>query len=223
MKRREFISLLGGAAAAWPVVARGQQSERMRRIGVLMPGAAADSEYQARNAAFLQGLAELGWIVGRNVRLEYRWGGGEVDRYRALAAELLALSPDVVLAMGGPAVGALQRVSRTVPIVFANVTDPVGGGFVASLARPESNATGDFPRPNMASAESGWNCSRNSRLMLRMWPLCATPLYQPRSACWAASNPRLRLSVWKFAQLSSGIPPRWSETLAHSQASQMAA
>jgi putative ABC transport system substrate-binding protein len=142
MKRREFITLLGGAAAAWPLAARAQQKERVRRIGVFMPGVADDPEYQARNAAFLQGLGELGWIVGRNVRIEYRWGAGDVERYRAIAAELVALAPDVVLALGYSTVSALQKASRSVPIVFANVTDPVGGSLVASLARPGGNITG---------------------------------------------------------------------------------
>jgi putative tryptophan/tyrosine transport system substrate-binding protein len=142
MKRRNFITLLGGAAAAWPLAARAQQRERMRRIGVFMPGVADDPEYEARNAAFLQGLGELGWTVGRNVRIDYRWGAGDVERYRAIAAELIALSPDVVLALGYSIVSALQKATRSVPIVFASVTDPVGGGLVASLARPGGNATG---------------------------------------------------------------------------------
>ena len=142
MRRRDFITLLGGAAAAWPVAAHAQQRDRMRRIGVFMPGVADDPEYQARNAAFLQRLGELGWIVGRNVRIEYRWGAGDVERYRTIAAELVALAPDVVLALGFSTVSALQKASRTVPIVFATVTDPVGGGLVASLARPGGNTTG---------------------------------------------------------------------------------
>jgi putative ABC transport system substrate-binding protein len=141
MRRREFITLLGGAAA-WPFPARAQQRERIRSIGVFMPGAADDPEYQARNAALLQGLGELGWIVGRNLRIEYRWGAGDVERYRALAGELVALSPDVLLAVGFATVGALQKATRSVPIVFMNVTDPVGGGLIASLARPGGNTTG---------------------------------------------------------------------------------
>src|SRR5215831_15816749 len=99
-RRRQFITLLGGAAAAWPLAARAQQRERQRRIGVFMPGVADDPEYEARNAAFLQGLGQLGWIVGRNIRIEYRWGAGDVDRYRAIAAELVALAPDAILALG---------------------------------------------------------------------------------------------------------------------------
>jgi ABC-type uncharacterized transport system substrate-binding protein len=140
--RREFISLLGGAAAVWPLAARGQQRERMRRIGVFMPGVADDQEYENRIAALLQGLGQLGWIVGRNARIDYRWGAGEPERYRAIAAELMALAPDVVVANGYATASALQKASRSVPIVFANVTDPVGGSLVASLARPGGNATG---------------------------------------------------------------------------------
>ena len=142
MKRREFITLLGGAAAAWPLAARAQQPERMRRIGVLMSLAADDPEGQARVAAFLQGLQQLGWTDGRNVRIDTRWGAGDADRSRKYAAELVALAPDVILASGGSAVGPLLQATRTVPIVFTQTPDPVGAGFVASLARPGGNATG---------------------------------------------------------------------------------
>ena len=141
MLRRDFLSVLG-SAAAWPLAARAQQPERMRRIGVLMNLAADDPEATARLGAFLQGLQELGWKIGGNVRIDTRWGAGDTDRYRSYAAELVALAPDVVLAANGPIAGALQKASRTVPIVFANAVDPVSGGWVASLARPGSNATG---------------------------------------------------------------------------------
>src|SRR5262249_34566923 len=140
IKRREFISLLGGAAAAWPLAARAQQSERMRRIGVLTDQAENDPEGQARIAAFLQGLAQLGWTDGRNVRIDTRWGAGDADRIRRQAAELIALAPDVILATGTPSLGPLLQATRTVPIVFMQVVDPVGGGFVDSLARPGGNA-----------------------------------------------------------------------------------
>jgi putative tryptophan/tyrosine transport system substrate-binding protein len=142
MRRREFITLVGGAAAAWPLAARAQPGERARRVGVFSPGVADDPEHQVRNAAFLQGLGEFGWIVGRNLRIDYRWGANDPERYRAIAIELIALAPDVILAQGTSTVTALQRATRSVPIVFANVTDPVGGGLVASLARPGGNATG---------------------------------------------------------------------------------
>jgi len=139
--RREFIALLGGAAA-WPLAARTQPGERMRRIGVLMFQAADDPEAHARNAAFLQGLQEAGWAVGRNMRIDSRWGAGDNDRTRRYAAELVALAPDVILASGSATLGSLQQVTRTVPIVFAAVADAVGGGFVESLARPGGNITG---------------------------------------------------------------------------------
>jgi putative tryptophan/tyrosine transport system substrate-binding protein len=133
MRRREFIAL--GGAAAWPLVARGQQPERMRRIGVLMNVASDDPEGQARIAAFRQELQQLGWTDGRDVRIDYRWAG-DAGRFQRYAEELLALAPDVILASATPSVQALQQVTRTVPIVFANVGDPVGMGLVASLARP---------------------------------------------------------------------------------------
>ena len=142
MQRREFITLLGGAAVAWPLAARAQQADRMRRVGVLWNRAADDPEGQARLAAFLQGLQELGWTDGRNMRIDYRWAAGDADRFRTYAAELVALAPDVILASASQSVAALLQTTRTVPIVFANVIDPVGAGFVARLARPGGNATG---------------------------------------------------------------------------------
>jgi ABC transporter substrate binding protein len=141
-RRRQFLTLLGGAAAAWPVATRAQPVERMRRIGMLMNLAEDDPETRARRIAFLQALQELGWSEGRNIRIDYRWGVGDTNRHRANAAELVALAPDVILAHGSPILRPLQRASRTVPIVFVMVADPVGGGFVASLARPGGNATG---------------------------------------------------------------------------------
>jgi putative tryptophan/tyrosine transport system substrate-binding protein len=142
MRRREFIAGLGGAAA-WSIAASAQQRERMRRIGVMLGTLPADDpEAQARVTAFVQGLQELGWTDGRNVRIDYRWGLGDADRLRKSAAELVALAPDVVFAGGGLALAAFQQASATLPIVFANVTDPVGVGHVASLARPGGNATG---------------------------------------------------------------------------------
>jgi ABC-type uncharacterized transport system substrate-binding protein len=141
MRRREFITLLGGAAAAWPLAARAQQAERVRRIGVLMP-VADDPEGQARIAAFLQGLQQLGWAEGRNLQIDTRWGAGDADRFRKYAAELVALAPDVILAAGGAVVPPLLQATRSVPIVFTQTPDPVGAGFVDSLARPGGNATG---------------------------------------------------------------------------------
>jgi putative ABC transport system substrate-binding protein len=141
MKRREFVSLLGGAAA-WPLSARAQQGERTRRVGVLLGLVANDPEGQARLATFQQALQQLGWIEGRNLRIDIRWGGGNTDDVRKYAAELVALAPDVILATASFSMGALLQATRLVPIVFTNVPDPVGAGFVDSLARPGSNATG---------------------------------------------------------------------------------
>jgi putative tryptophan/tyrosine transport system substrate-binding protein len=141
VKRREFITLLGGAAA-WPLAARAQPREQVRKIGVLMSTTADDAEGQARIVAFLQGLQQSGWAVSRNVRIDTRWGAGDADRIRKYAAELVALAPDVILASGGAVAGLLLQVTRTVPIVFTLTPDPVGAGFVESLARPGGNATG---------------------------------------------------------------------------------
>jgi putative ABC transport system substrate-binding protein len=141
MKRREFISLLGGAAT-WPLAAHAQQPDRMRRIGVLLNVAADDPEAPARVGAFSQGLAELGWTIGRNVRIDYRWYAGNADAARKYAAESVALTPDVILASGTLGVTAVQQLTRPVPIVFTLVADPVGAGVVNSLARPGGNATG---------------------------------------------------------------------------------
>src|SRR5262249_2283159 len=131
MKRREFITLLGGAAA-WPVAARAQQAERMRRVGALMGGAESDPVNTARGAAVPEGRKDLGWTDGRNVRIDMRWPAASADRYRTHAAELVGLAPDVILASASASVAALQQASRSAPIVFANVIDPVGAGFVAS-------------------------------------------------------------------------------------------
>jgi putative ABC transport system substrate-binding protein len=141
MRRREFITLFGGAAAAWPLVARAQQPDRVRHIGVLM-SATDDPEGQTRLAAFLQGLQRLGWTDGHNVRIDTRWPGGAADVIQKYAAELIAIAPDVILATGDSTVAPLLRTTRTVPIVFVVVPDPVGAGFVDSLARPGGNATG---------------------------------------------------------------------------------
>jgi putative tryptophan/tyrosine transport system substrate-binding protein len=142
MKRREFITLLGGAAAAWPLTARAQQRERVRRVGVLMPFTADDQEGQARLLAFAQGLQQMGWAVGSNLRIDARWGAGDAERNRKYAAELLALAPDVILANAGPELTPLLQATRDLPIVFANVVDPVGQGLIASLPRPGGNVTG---------------------------------------------------------------------------------
>jgi len=142
MRRREFLGVLGGAASVWPLTARAQQREQMRRIGILLPAAADDRQAQTFVGAFLQALGLLGWSVGRNVRIDIRWAGANADEIRRHAAELVALAPDVILAQGNTAVRLLLQASRTVPIVFPIAGDPVGAGLVDSLARPGGNATG---------------------------------------------------------------------------------
>jgi putative ABC transport system substrate-binding protein len=141
MRRREFITLLGGAAA-WPLATRAQQGERVRRVGVLLPAAPDDSEFQSWLGAFLQGLAQAGWITGRNIRIETRWTKFDAEETRKYAAELLTLAPDVIVATGNSTVGPVLRLTRTVPIVFPGAADPVATGLVESLARPGGNATG---------------------------------------------------------------------------------
>src|SRR5262249_53217229 len=142
IRRRELITLLAGAAVAWPVAAHAQQPERVRRIGVLMNLAADDPEGQAHIAAFHQGLQEWGWTLGRNARVDVRWGAFDPDSSRHYATELVALAPEVIVAFASTAMGALQQMRSTVPIVFVSIIDPVGAGFVQSLARPGRNVTG---------------------------------------------------------------------------------
>jgi len=143
--RRKFLAALGGTAVAWPLAARAQQPDRVRRIGVLHTPAADDPEGQVRNAAFLQGLKQFGWTDGGNVRIETRWAAGDADRIRRFVAELVMLAPDVIVTSGSATVGPLLQATRTVPIVFVGTPDPVGAGFVESLARPGGNITGFTP------------------------------------------------------------------------------
>jgi putative tryptophan/tyrosine transport system substrate-binding protein len=158
MRRREFLTLVGGSMG-WSLAVRAEQAGAVRRIGVLMSRAADDAVGQAWIAAFAQGLQQLGWEIGSNIRIEYRWGAGDTERFRKYAAELVALSPDVILGTAASIVGALQQASRTIPIVFVTTIDPVGSGLVTSLAHPGGNATGS----NSAQAPNCWNCSRRSR------------------------------------------------------------
>ena len=155
MRRREFITLIGGAAATWPLAARAQP--RVRRIGVLLGLAPGDSLDQARFAAFAQGLQQSGWTIGRNVQIDTRSSAGNADDARRYAAELVALAPDVLLASGNAGVAPLLQATRTVPIVFVIVPDPVGAGFAESLARPGGNATG-FLAYEYSLARNGWSC-----------------------------------------------------------------
>ena len=158
MKRRAFMTLVGAAAATWPLVARAQQTDHMRRLGVLMSVTEADAQGQTRVAALKLGLLEHGWIEGRNLEIDYRWGGGDSGRLRAYAAELTALNPDVIFAAPSAALAAVQRATRTIPVVFAQVSDLVGAGFVASLAHPGGNTTG-LRYSSLLSAQSGLSCS----------------------------------------------------------------
>jgi putative tryptophan/tyrosine transport system substrate-binding protein len=162
MRRREFVSLLGGAAS-WPLAGRAQQGGGVRRIGILLPVAADDAEFQARVGAFLQALALLGWSIGRNVRIDTRWAGASAVEIRRHAAELVALAPDVILAHGAPTLGPLLQATRTVPIVFPIAGDPVAAGFVDSLARPGGNVTGFMDLEYTAWPGNGWSCSSTSR------------------------------------------------------------
>jgi putative tryptophan/tyrosine transport system substrate-binding protein len=169
MRRREFITLLGSAAATWPLAARAQQATKLRRIGVLQALAADDAESSRRFTAFVQGLQELGWAEGRNMRIDVRWGAGDAGRIRDYAAELVALAPDVIFVIGGGPLVPLQQATRTVPIVFALISDPVGAGFVESLARPGGNITG-FGFSNSVPAGNGWSCSKRWRRASHAWP-----------------------------------------------------
>ena len=161
IRRREFITLLGGAAA-WPLAAGAQQGGRMRRIGVLMPGDENDPVRKTYVSAFTQALAGLGWIDGRNLRMDLRWHGDNNNRTRALAQELVGLQPDIILATSTVATVALRRETRTIPIVFPSVSDPVATGIVARLDRPSGNITGS-PTWKPRWEVSGLSCSRRSR------------------------------------------------------------
>ena len=195
MKRREFITLIGGAAAASPVAAWAQQTERLRRVGVLSPYSESDASGLRRHAAFQKRLDELGWKAGRNIQIDYRWSAGGADRLRSFAKELVELKPDVILAETTPAAQAVLAETRTIPIVFVVVSDPVGSGFVASLNRPGGNVTGFM---NMEPTMSGkWLellkeiAPRLTRAALLFNPAVA-PYTKPY---WTLSKPPLRCSV----------------------------
>jgi putative ABC transport system substrate-binding protein len=157
MRRREFITLIGGAAV-WPLAARAQRGDRVRSIAVLMNNAEDDPEGRARAAAFRQGLQELGWTDGHNLRIEWRWSGGDVGRIRAHAAEIAELAPELVVANGTANLSAVRQAIRSIPIVFVVVNDPVGQGFISSLAHPGGNITG-FTFVEYSMLVSGWKCS----------------------------------------------------------------
>ena len=157
MRRREFVTLLG--AAMWPIAASAQQSDRIRRVGVLMPFATGDAAGKLELAAFAQQLQALGWTDGGNLRIDYRWAAGDPERMQVLAKELIALQPDVIFSRSTPVTGALVKQTRAIPLVFVVVSDPVGEGFVASVARPGGNATG-FTNAESSLTGNGWACSR---------------------------------------------------------------
>jgi putative tryptophan/tyrosine transport system substrate-binding protein len=182
VKRREFITLVGGVTLAWPLAARAQQPDRMRRLGVLMAFDENDPEAKAYLSGLTKGLAEFGWTDGRNLRMDVRWAAGKVDRMQMFAKELLDLQPDVILAHGTPATAAFQRETRTIPIVFAVVSDPVGSGFVASLQRPGGNLTGFIHME--ASLGGKW-----LELLTEIAPSIkrATIMFNPDTASYAGS------------------------------------
>ena len=181
--------------AAWPLAARAQQPERIRRIGVLMALAADDPQSPVRVASFAQELQQLGWTIGRNVRIDYRWGAGNADNARKYAAELAALSPDVILANGSPSIMALQSATRTVPIVFVTVIDPVGAGFVESLARPGGNATG-FTQYEYGMGGKWLELLKEIDPRVTRVAVLRHPGSQPGAGSWEQSSPsRRRLAV----------------------------
>jgi putative tryptophan/tyrosine transport system substrate-binding protein len=222
IERRKFLATLGGAAAAWPLVARAQQPERIRRIGVLTPYAMDDREARARLVAFLQALQQLGWADGGNVRIDTRWGAGNASDIRKFAAELVALAPDVILANTSGAIAPLQQATRTVPIVFVGVADPVGAGYVDSLARPGGNATGFLVWEYSIAAK--W-----LELLKEIAPQVtrAMVLRQSAIAAGPASSPSSRLrhlpSAWTCAWPMCAMPARSSAPSQPSRRVRMAA
>src|SRR5262245_13481281 len=200
MRRRKFLTLLGGAAAGWPLAARAQQGERVRRIVVLMTG--DDAEGQARMKAFLRGLQQLGWIDGSNVRIEARWTAGKADNARRYVAELAALTPDVIMATGSAIVGPLLQSIRGVPIVFAQVPDPVGAGFVESLARPGGNATG------FISFEYGLSAK---------WLELLKEIARSVTRVAVLRDPGITGGIGQWAAIQTVAPSTWGESLKSSE------
>ena len=176
MRRRELIAFLGGAAAAWPLAALAQQRDRVRRIGVLVAYDENDPVFRPRLSAFTQALADLGWTDGRNVRMDLRWAGADINRIRALAQELVALQPDIIVTSSTPSTVALQRETRTIPIVFASVVDPVTSGIVSTSRAGTSPAS---PTSNPRWEASGLSCSRRSRPGSSGLQSCSIPTSQP--------------------------------------------
>ena len=187
MRRREFISLAGGAIAALPFAARAQQPARTRRIGLLMIHSDGDFEAQARIGVFRQQLSELGWFEGRNIQIDYRWGIADAARAQAAAAELVALAPDVIVANGTVATVAAQLATRRIPIVFVVVTDPAGAGLVQSQAKPVATSPASAPS-SRRSAASGLSCCGRFRLGFAAWPACSIPHLSDLRRCGGRSK-----------------------------------
>ena len=217
MKRRAFITLLGGAAASWPFAARAQQPDRMRRIGLLYTFAADDPEGQARNAALLQALQPLGWTVGRNLRIDYRWGQGDAASTRKNAADLVALAPDLILTNGAAGVGPLLEVTRSVPVVFVLVADPVGAGFVDSLARPGGNATG-FIAVEYGIGGKWLELLKEIAPTVRRAAVIRDPAITAGIGMFTAINLPHRRLAWKQVRSTYAIPGRLIARSPHSRA-----
>ena len=196
MRRREFMTLLGSAAAGWPLAVRAQQPERVRRIGVLLPAVADDPEFQARVGAFLQALGLLDWTIGRNVRIDTRWAGANAADIRRHATELSALAPDVILAHGTSTVGPLLQVTRTVPVVFPVAVDPIGAALVESLARPGGNATGFLSFEYSLSAKWLELLKQIAPALTRVAVL-RDPALASGPAQYGIIQPRRRRSAWR--------------------------
>jgi putative ABC transport system substrate-binding protein len=225
VNRREFISLLGGAAAAWPLAARAQQGERMRRMGVLMAYAESDREGRAWVAAFREGLQKLGWTEGRTVRSDYRWATSDVELMQRFAKELVGLQPDLILSQNTPTTRALLQQTHTIPIIFAQVADPVGDGFIASLPRPGGNVTGFI---GMEAAIAGkWPelLKEIAPRVTRVSRSCSTQQRLPTAApiSWSHSRPPLRRSGWTRSQPPFTTAPNSNQPSSRWHASRMVA
>ena len=204
--RRQFIALLGGGAAAWPLAARAQP-ERMRRVAMLQTLAADDREAQRRNVAFVQGLQQQGWSEGHNLQIDMRWAGGDAERIRRYAAELAALTPDAILAVGSATVTPLQQMTRTIPIVFVNVPDPVGAGFVESLSRPGGTTTG-FTNFEYGISGKWLELLKEIRPGLTRAAIIRDAAITAGSDSGARSSRWRRRSAWISARSICAMPPR---------------
>jgi putative ABC transport system substrate-binding protein len=185
MRRREFITLLGGAAAAWPVAARAQQGNPLRRIGVLMNGVASDPQRRSDLASFVEGLRQLGWIEGQNVHVEVRWNGGNAELARTYAAELIGLMPDVILASSTTNLTVIQEATSTVPVVFVLVSDPIAQGFVASMIKPGGNITG-FALPEVSVAGKWLGLLKKIAPGFSRVAVMFNPETSPQSRCYCS-------------------------------------